>query len=503
MGNCCSDASWQSSVPAPATMASLVKANKRIDRLQDLAERKLRQTLEIDKFVCPADNQYDELGTWDITPPSTPEKENTYEKRLLHLTKLAFNMQDSKAGKPEDYTRTVESDSHVDFTTYLERDNCIKFAVYLKRWTFRYIDLLALQVEVCAAHLTDQVELIIDACKRLGAPADPQAVFLKSVIMADKSPMQDCANKEKWKKDRLKIAGYFLDIGDYHRKFNNMLVDAIEKYQDIDLARLLLRHKAAGKFDAMTSTMWYGLRDPKSPPLTPTDGMPTKMHRRLKFHSRSADKSANTASSNDINLVAIVAGDGSTIHVNNGNITNVNNYNGGSGKSDLDEQAWQARSRSIQRLMTMLIHNSNFHPNTKLWETEPYSEWAAYLSHWLMLRMKPANGLANFNSLVSSPCRGCQDSSSDYLQHLACDPLLLMPDFEDEDLPTAKKFIALLESDLTRKYNPQSPNYPLYAAWLARKQTASTASAASIASAAPTLPTAQVSSTTLVQLGIV
>lgn len=225
MGNCCSDKS---------TWPSSAKTNERIEQLQDLKERKLRQTLKIGKFSCDADNQYQrdelELGTWDITPPNTPEKDNTYEKRLLHLTKLAFNVKDCKT---EDDIITVESDYRVDFTTYLKRDNCINFAIYLKRWTFRYIDLLALQVEMCAAHLPNQVEFIIEACKRLNYPADPEAVFLKSVIMADKSPMQNCVSKQQWHKDRLKIVGHFLEVGTYHRKFKNMLVDAIRKYQDI------------------------------------------------------------------------------------------------------------------------------------------------------------------------------------------------------------------------------------------------------------------------------
>jgi hypothetical protein len=78
--------------------------------------------------------------------------------------------------------------------------------------------------------------------------------------------------------------------------------------------------------------------------------------------------------------------------------------------------------------------------------------------------------------------------SFDCLQHLGCDPLLLMPDLEDEDLPLAKKFIALLESDLTRQYNPQSPNYPLYSAWLAR--TTKVQKAAQVAQVAQAVSTA-------------
>lgn len=488
MGNCCSG---ESPAPAPASAPKLAPAPLPENwQANTVAERKLRWVLKIDdKIVCHGKNAFDAVGDWDITPPGTSNSENTYEKRLTHLTKLAFGIQDCKTAKPEDYT-IEDGESSYDVADHKR----IEFAVYLKRWRFRYIDLLALQVDVCLAHLPDQVELIIDACKSMNtgsvAAPDPESVFLKLIIANDKSPMQSCANKEQWRKDRLKIAGYFLEVGTYHRKFKNMLVNAIEKYQDIDLARLLLRHKAVGRFDAIRSAMWYGLRDPKSPPLLPSDAMPSEMKRRLEekkienYHYRTTYNRSRTTSA-----IGIVAGDGSTIHVNvnNGN-GNSNTIDGSDCKSGFDEQAWQAKSRPVQRLMTMLIYNSYFHPNEKLWEDKPYSEWTAYLDHWLMLRMKPAAALINFNLLCSSSCRGCNfklsseekkesttiqtsqtsSSSRDWLQHLGCDPLLLMPDLEDEDLPLAKKFIAMLESDLTRQYNPQSPNYPLYSAWLAR-----------------------------------
>lgn len=207
--------------------------------------------------------------------------------------------------------------------------------------------------------------------------------------------------------------------------------------------------------------MLYGLRDPKFFPL----------------NGSYTNYSNKTISDGDnINAVAIVAVGGSNVHVN------INGH--GQPNLNLDERAeWQAKSRKIQRLMTMLIYNSHFLPNAKFWKQEAYSEWAAYFDHWLMLVMKPAAALHNFNLLSSSPCLDCNhqfdekkpqkvQSVDDCLKHLGCDPLLLMPDFEDEDLPLAKKFITLLESDLTRQYNPQSPNYPLYTAWLARKMKA-------------------------------